>query len=234
GYFFYNTEDRGRPTGSRFIYQSDLLTGSSVGLDGKSIAVAGQPSAAFANTTGFSNISSNFQTLFDAFKRKALATDASYSVSKWGQHNFKVGYSFNRLSNDLLQGYNTAQTLIWWTQSYTPTTPDGITACQQIAAQNKTRYGTSSTQCQGNDGYFIVRDGVDSQGKVASYNHGIYGQDSWTLGRGLTLNLGVRFDKEFLPPYGAGASSIGFGFTDKVSPRIGGAFHLLPNPQHTP
>jgi hypothetical protein len=229
GYFFYNTEDRGKPSGLRYIYQSDLITGSSVGLDGKPIAVAGQPSAAFANTTGFSNISSNFQTLFDAFKRKAFAADVSYTVSKWGQHNFKFGYGFNRLSNDLFQGFNTAQTLVWWTQSYTPTTLEGINNCQQIAAQNKTNFGTSSTQCQGNDGYFIVRDGVDSLGKVASYNHGIYGQDSWTLGHGLTLNLGVRFDKEFLPPYGVGASSINFEFTDKISPRIGGAYDVLHN-----
>jgi hypothetical protein len=229
GYFFYNSEDRGKSSGSRYIYQSDLVTGSSVGLDGKPIAGAGQPSAAFANTTGFSNIPSNFQTLFDAFKRKQLATDVSYTVSKWGQHNFKFGYGFNRLSNDVLQAFNTAQTLIWWTQSYTPTTTQGITNCQQIVAQNKTNFGTSSTQCQGNDGYFIVRDGVDTVGKVASYNHGIYGQDSWTLGHGLTLNLGVRFDKEFLPPYRAGASSISFEFTDKISPRIGGAYDVLHN-----
>jgi len=223
GYFFYNTEDRGRPSGLRYIYQTDLIAGSSVGLDGAGIA------SSFANTTGFSNISSNFQALFDAFKRKAFTTDVSYSVSKFGQHNFKFGYGFNRLSNDLLQGYNTSQTLIWWTQSYTPTTPEGITNCQQIITQNQATYGAAATQCQGNDGYFIVRDGVDSQGKVASYNHGIYGQDSWTIGHGLTLNLGVRFDKEFLPPYGAGASSINFEFTDKISPRIGGAYDLFHN-----
>jgi len=236
GYFFYNTEDRGKPSGTRFSYSSDLVASNctpapcaSTGLDGKPIAVAGQSSAGFANTTGFSNISSNFQNLFDAFKRKSFTSDVSYSVSKWGQHNFKFGYGFNRLSNDLLQGYNTSLTTISWASSYTPATPQGITACQQIVAQNMTNYGTTSTQCQGNDGYFIVQDGVDAAGKVASYNHGVYGQDSWTVGHGLTLNLGVRLDKEYLPPYGVGASSISFNFTDKVSPRIGGAYDLLHN-----
>ncbi|HXH66048.1 MAG TPA: TonB-dependent receptor, partial [Candidatus Limnocylindrales bacterium] len=196
-------------------------------------AVAGQPSAAFVNTTGFSNISSNFQNIFDAFKRKSFASDVSYSVSKWGQHNFKAGYGFNRLANDLLQGYNNAQTLLFWGQSYTPSATEGIAACDPltgpIVQYNQTNFGTTSTQCQGNTGYFIIRDGVDSAGKVSSFNHSIYGQDSWTVGHGLTLNLGVRFDKEYLPPYGAGASSISFNFTDKVSPRIGGAYDLLHN-----
>src|SRR5206468_2092447 len=46
---------------------------------------------------------------------------------------------------------------------------------------------------------------------------------------GLTLNLGVRFDKEFLPPYSAGNPSISFGFGQKVAPRIGGAYDVLHN-----
>jgi hypothetical protein len=242
GYFFYNTEDRGKPSGIRDVYSTDLVVSpsatcqsnvppncGSVGLDKKPIAVAGQPSAAFVNTAPFSNISSNFQNIFDAFKRKAFNSDVSYSVSKWGQHNFKFGYGFNRLSNDLLQGYNSSLTTISWASSYTPTTPEGIAACQAIVASNQTTYNTTSTQCQGNTGYFIVQDGVDAAGKVASYNHGIYGQDSWTIGHGLTLSLGVRFDKEFLPPYGVGASSISFNFTDKVSPRIGAAYDVLHN-----
>jgi len=78
-------------------------------------------------------------------------------------------------------------------------------------------------------GYVTIRDGVVTNGTASSYNHGIYGQDSWSVGRGLTLNLGVRFDKEFLPPYRAGNPSIGFGFTDKVAPRIGGAYDLFHN-----
>jgi len=64
---------------------------------------------------------------------------------------------------------------------------------------------------------------------ASSYNHGIYGQDSWSVGHGLTLNLGVRFEKEFLPPYHANNPSVSFSFTDKVAPRIGGAYDLLHN-----
>jgi hypothetical protein len=49
------------------------------------------------------------------------------------------------------------------------------------------------------------------------------------VGHGLTLNLGVRFDKEYLPAYRVGNPSIDFGFTDKVAPRIGGAYDLFHN-----
>jgi len=78
-------------------------------------------------------------------------------------------------------------------------------------------------------GYFTVQDGINTNGIASSYNHGIYGQDSWSVGHGLTLNLGVRFEKEFLPPYHANNPSVSFSFTDKVAPRIGGAYDLLHN-----
>src|SRR5207249_9296087 len=132
----------------RYIYQSDLVPQNctapcspSTGLDGQPIVAAGSP---FANTNGFSNISSNFQTIFDAFKRKAFSTDVSYSVSKWGQHTFKFGYGFNRLANDLLQGFNSSQTLISWGQSYTPGTTEGQTNCAQIITQNQATYGSGA------------------------------------------------------------------------------------------
>ncbi len=224
GYFFYNSQDRGKPTGLRYIYQADL-NATSRGLDGLPV------SSSFFNTSGFSNISSNFQNIFDAFSRRAFSTDFSQVVSKWGTHAFKFGYGFNRLSENVLSGFNTAQVLVFWTQLYGPGTAAGNTACSSIIAANVASFGAGAAAggCQGKVGHFIVRDGVDTVGNVSSLNHGIYIQDAWTVGHGLTLNLGVRFDKEFLPPFSAGASSISFGFGSKVSPRIGGAYDLLHN-----
>jgi hypothetical protein len=112
----------------------------------------------------------------------------------------------------------------------------GQTNCATIQAQNDTTYGAGSSAkgCRGNDGYFKVQDGVPlTQGSASSYSHGIYFQDSWTVRSGLTLNLGVRLEKEFVPPYVvqgvAGAQSISFGFGSKVAPRIGGAYDLFHN-----
>ncbi len=224
GYLFYNTQDRGKPVGIRYVYDSGSLTTTTPGLDGRPI----DPSGTFAHSQNFSNIQDNRQTLFDAFKRKALNTDVSYFVSKWGTHNFKFGYSNNRLSNDVLVGFNTALVNLNYGQDYSPGTSPA--ACDAIIAANVAQFGPGAAgHCRGNAGFFIVRDGVDIVGLVSSLNHGIYAQDNWTVGKGLTLNLGVRFDKEFLPPYSQGANSIDFGLTDKIAPRLGVAYDVLHN-----
>jgi Carboxypeptidase regulatory-like domain/TonB dependent receptor len=225
GYFYYNSEDRGLPSGIRDIYQNDLSVGVTKSpVDGTLlIPTSSSPGASFAHPGGFANISANLTTLHDIFSRKAFNTDLSRSVSKWGTHNFKVGYDFNHLANDVFQGINTARVNVFYGQPYTPSTPAGVATCTTIKASN------AAGVCAGEDGYFTVMDGVTTVGLASSYNHGIYGEDSWNVGHGLTLNLGVRFDKENLPPYSPGNPSINFGFTNKVGPRLGAAYDVLHN-----
>ncbi|HXN51755.1 MAG TPA: TonB-dependent receptor [Candidatus Acidoferrum sp.] len=233
GYFYYNSEDRGLPAGIRYVYNSDLTAGVTKSpVTGCPAACAvlvqpGTPNASFAHQTNFANISANLTTQHDIFSRRAFSSDLSYSVSKWGQHNFKFGYGFNRLLNNVFQNINTARINIFYGNPYSPSTPAGVTACSAIAAQNSANNGAAV--CAGTAGYFTITDGVTTVGNASSYNHGIYGQDSWTVGHGLTLNLGVRFDKEYLPPYSPGNPSISFSFIDKVAPRIGGAYDLFRN-----
>ncbi len=67
-------------------------------------------------------------------------------------------------------------------------------------------------------------------GTVTSFNHGLFAQDAWTIGHGITLNLGVRFDKEYLPASsnaGLGSNPISFSWGDKVAPRIGAAWDVF-------
>lgn len=66
---------------------------------------------------------------------------------------------------------------------------------------------------------------------MGGWNHAFYAQDAWTLGTRLTLNLGVRLDKENLPSYdqATGFQGISFGWGQKVAPRLGAAFDLLGN-----
>jgi len=146
-----------------------------------------------------------------------------------------VGYGYNKLANNVFQNINTARINIFWGSNYVPSTPAGQQTCvNDIEVYNQANYGTGTpgdpnTPCSGLAGYFTVNDGVVTNGNVSSYNHGIYAQDSWTVGHGLTLNIGVRFEKEYLPPYSAGNPAIDFGWTDKVAPRIGGAYDLFHN-----
>jgi hypothetical protein len=221
GYFYYNTEDRGLPRGIRYVYGSDLITNVTKSPVDQSILVpAGSPNVSFAHANGFASMTNNQTTEWDIFSRKTFVTDGSYSVSKWGQHNFKVGYGFNRLYNNVFQARNTALVNLFWGNTYVSTI-SGSTACAPIVAANGV--------CAGTAGYFTVQDGINTNGIASSYNHGLYGQDSWSVGHGLTLNIGVRFEKEFLPPYSKGNPSVSFNFTDKVAPRIGGAYDLFHN-----
>ena len=231
GYFYYNSEDRGLPSGIRYVYANDLTVGvtQSPLVAGQFIIPSGNTAdSPFAHPSTFANISNNLTTQNDIYSRKSLATDVSYSVSKWGQHNFKGGYTFNKLANNVFQNINTAGINISWGLAYIPSTPAGTDTCNTvIIPYNQAHYG--SNVCSGLAGYFTIRDGVVTNGTVSSYNHGFYVQDSWTVGRGLTLNLGVRLEKEHLPPYSAGNPEINFGFGQKVAPRIGGAYDLLHN-----
>jgi hypothetical protein len=234
GDFYYDSQDRGLPTGIRYAYQSDLKLGtttSPIFTAPTLLAPANSTDASFAGQTGTQNISANLTTLHDIFSRKAFSTDLSYNVSKWGTHNFKVGYAFNHLSNDVFQGINTALINVFWGQAYTPSTPTGInTGCPAVEAYNTANYpGSNPTICAGYNGYFTIMDGITTVGKASSYNHSLFLQDGWTVGHGLTINAGVRFDKEYLPPYSPGNPSINFGWTSKVAPRIGGAYDVFHN-----
>jgi hypothetical protein len=130
--------------------------------------------------------------------------------------------------NDVLSGYNTAQVQLFYGQDYPVGT--SASACDAVIAANVAKYGANGNHCRGNYGYFLVNDGVENAGTARGNNSAFYFQDGWQVGHtGLTINAGVRFDSEYLPPYNPGASSIKFGFGDKVAPRIGGAYDVLHN-----
>ena len=225
GYTFANQEDRGKPVGLRYLYSVNSVTAATTGLDGTPV-----PTSA-VHDVGYSNIASNFQGIYNALSRKQLNIDLSYTTSRFlGNHSFKGGYQLGRVKNDVLSGYKPAEVDLYYNQDYTVAT--SASACDAIVAANKANatYKNYSGTCRGNYGYFIVHDGVDTAGTAVGENSAFYFQDQWTVGHtGLTINAGVRFDKEYLPPYNPGASSISFAYTDKVAPRLGAAYDVLHN-----
>ncbi len=73
-----------------------------------------------------------------------------------------------------------------------------------------------------------------SNGHAISYNNGLFGQDSWTIGKGLTIDAGLRDEKEFLPGEAAPgpnvpAHPINFGWGDKLAPRVGASWDVFQN-----
>ena len=219
GWFYVNNEDRGKTTGTRYLWQSDSTCDPVNNPFGCTLPAAAQ------QTVGYANIPDNQQSKFDIFERRQFNADVSYFLGRFGgAHNLKGGYALARQAEDVNNTFNTSLVDVWMTGTDQYTTASGPTStvCAAVIAKNP------KGLCAGPYGYYILRDGVLTNGNVASNNHSVYIQDGWTI-KGLTINGGVRLDKEFLPPYRPGAESISFGFGQKIAPRIGGAYDLLHN-----
>ncbi|HTS66139.1 MAG TPA: TonB-dependent receptor, partial [Candidatus Acidoferrales bacterium] len=219
GYYFSNTEQRGIPQGTRYIYQATV--------NSTTVDLAGQPFPASSfNTNGYSNIPSNLATAYDAYKRKGLNIDGSYFVHFAGSHTFKTGYFRSTQSDDVLRTFNGGAVNLFWGQSYQPVTSN--TACDAIIASNKTNYG--QPVCQGRYGYFVVGTNVVNTGSDQQSAQAWYLQDSWQAGHGLTINAGIRLDQETQPPFDPTRfPTVHFGWGDKIGPRVGGAYDVLHN-----
>jgi len=102
--------------------------------------------------------------------------------------------------------------------SYSPLTDVGSTNCDALT----TVWGA----CAGQYGYLTVQDFSTILAAPASdWNHAFYAQDSWTVGAGLTFDLGLRVEKEDLPaPAGVQVPAIHFSWGDKIEPRLGVAW----------
>ncbi len=227
GYLYSNAEDRGKTTGIKDTFDSGGGSGDGKGngtaaLDGTTVP------AAYQQIAGYTNIGTNTAQKFNVLKRKSISADLSWLKTGWaGTHNFKVGFSRDSTFNNLVSGYNTALINFDYGVDYSVAT--SATACDSIISANVAKYGSSAAgHCRGNYGYFYVND-YSTGGVAQGDNEGIYLQDAWTIHNRLTINAGVRFDREYLPPYSAGASSIGFDFTQKVGPRLGAAYDVLGN-----
>ncbi len=238
GYLFSNNEDRGRPEGTRYLYNQNV-TATSKDLNGNPFPTGTVNAAPLAELSGFNNMPSNLQTFFDGYKRNSYNFDISYIPRNFlGSHNIKGGYLWSRQSNDVLRDFKSEfVTMDWITRNpsnviisgvYTPLT--GTSACNAIIAQNPS-LGLPAV-CAGQFGFFTVGNGVINTGGDKTYSNALYFQDAWSVSfiRGLTLNLGVRFDKENLPAYDPNRfPSVNFGWGDKIAPRLGGAYDLLHN-----
>lgn len=161
--------------------------------------------AGFGQAAGTSSFPTFSQLLFDVSRRRTFDADASYLVSDFGgRHQFKGGVQFNGISNAIQSNtvdqavfrFGTGETIASLSgRDDVPQTPGAIGA-----------------------GFFRR---LATQGAAGSNNLAFYFQDEWQPFSRLTLNLGVRTERENSPSFNALGPGIKFGFGDKIAPRLG-------------
>jgi hypothetical protein len=220
GYFFENYHDFGWPTTSPDL---SWVTNGKGALDN-----GGNPlPAGLAVNSGTSTQPYNQSyTLYNSNKHYQFDQDIAFFKSGWGgTHNFKFGYQLNHLVNLINQNGNVpfANLAVGQGASYSPLTSTGAANCATLA----TAWGA----CAGQYGYLQVVDFATIEPHPASdYNHSIFAQDAWTIGHGVTINAGIRVEKESLPaPTGVNIRTINFGWGDKIAPRVGAAWDPFRN-----
>ncbi len=160
-------------------------------------------------------------TLYNANKHYQLNEDVGFFKGGWwGTHNIKVGYQMNHLTNIMSQNGNVPQAFLNLGNGVTHATSTTVGAGNCTTLSNY--WGT----CGGQYGNLVVQDFATVLPTPASdWNHALFAQDAWTVGHGLTLNLGIRIEKESLPaPPGVKVPAINFGWGDKIAPRLGAAW----------
>jgi carboxypeptidase family protein/TonB-dependent receptor-like protein len=210
GYYFSDIFDRNFPTSPRFIFSGVGNVGF-VGTNG--VAVPPQ----FQQGAGFSSFPAGAATSYDHDQQKRLSFqgDGTWYANAAGQHQFKAGVQVDRIGNDVLLGEAANRVTIRW----------------------GSQLSTGVPLTRGPFGYYSVRsNGVEpkkgfiTEGDVRTTNIGLFLQDAWTI-HNVTVNAGVRTERERVPAYAAGPGiptyGISFDFKDKLAPRVGLAWDLL-------
>jgi len=251
GYFFQNYHDFGYPTtGVTDFWEGN---GNSACIVAPTPASPACPNGGdpMPSATGLQQGSGYFNepqdlnyTVTNANKRVQFDQDVAWFKSGWGgTHNFRFGYQLNRSSNQINQRWNEPFVQIFPGLSgvYYAAGSTGFANCAALVAAYQTpqltaagvSYGDpAGSNCTGTYGTAVIQD-YGSLGYAVSYNHGLFAQDSWTIGHGVTINAGIRLEKEYLPGENANltevlpAHPIDFGWGDKVAPRVGVAWDVF-------
>lgn len=171
------------------------------------------PTASFPNacTQGFTG-PTNTQTVKDISIRTSYEGDGSVIFNGGGRHELKGGYQHMTIFNDIFRGFTTRIYL-----AYGQTIGNSSLPFISNATPNPAAVGAG----------LLYRFGQFGTG--SNLNKALYIQDKWQPFSRLTLNLGVRIEKEDLPSFNGIAVPFGFGWKDKVAPRLGFAYDLFGN-----
>ncbi len=152
-------------------------------------------------------------TLRDVSIRTTYEGDATVLFNLGGRHQVKGGYSRSTIFNDQAAGFS--QTIFLCYGDFRINSMCGGGNLQSSGA-------TPAPNAIG--GGVLRRFGQIAKG--SNLNQSIYVQDKYQPFRRLTLNLGLRAEKEDIPSFNEFPASFSFGYGDKIAPRLGFAYDL--------
>jgi hypothetical protein len=197
GHYFLNTKNNSYGFGDPTIAQVKCGT-------------TGQIPPGFGCTRNQTNgITPTANTAYDATTRDIYEGDATYNFTGGGRHELKGGYGRNAISNKVKLGSNDTILLKF-----------GVPFSQNSMHNELLPYVTPGSLGSGQLSTFSTR------GDVSSSNDAIYVQDKWQPTNRLTINAGLRFEKEDVPSFTPGLPGMKFDWSSKVAPRIGAAYAL--------
>ena len=167
------------------------------------VVTCGNANAAFpCTTTGINNL-----TVKDISIRESYDFTGSYLFNAGGRHELKGGYQRFTIFNDVISGNNQIGELRFNYNTPISTLVPGVEATPgNIGSASFRRRGTN--------------------GQGSNLSQGLFIQDKYQPFTRLTLNLGVRIEKENLPTFNQNPSLINFGWGDKIAPRLGFAYDV--------
>jgi hypothetical protein len=163
-----------------------------------------------ASTFPCSTSTSNTLTVKDVSIRESYEFSGTYIFNGLGRHELKGGYQRYTIFNDVQSGNNAIGVLRFFvgpTNLISSTQPGVTASANSIGSARFDRTGT--------------------RGSGSNLSQGIFVQDKWQPFSRLTLNLGVRFEKENLPTFNGIPSGVDFDWTDKIAPRLGFAYDIF-------
>jgi hypothetical protein len=171
-----------------------------------SIGVPGVP-AELQLPNGSQNTPRVLITTKDQTKTGFFQVDYNHAFNAAGSHLLKGGVGVRHTTNDVNSGYPGGYVLLNWDRSF-------------INNSGQTGRGTY--------GYYEVND-RGTRGVVNANMPSLYVQDAWTIGSRLTLNLGVRTERETVPSFRTDIkdTAFEFGFGKKIAPRLGATYDVL-------
>ncbi len=206
GYFYYDLKDVGIPNEVQHNFSESNQVPSANGiLTAQEIATI-PANLRFAR--GYSDVFTNSAFVKDNQNRLGASFDGTYYANAAGRHTFKAGVQLNRIGNNVDSGEQKDRVTLGWGTFWT-----GLTG----AAAGRDFAGTY--------GYWSFRQ-FKRLGDIHANLLALFAQDSWEIKNRLTLNLGIRAEKEDVPSFNNTGKPIQWGFGDKLSPRAGFAYDV--------